>query len=204
MTIKNIIFDIGNVMVRWDPLSITTELFPEHPNIAQLNQQLFKSATWFDLNLGKITDQQALQQYQQNLGIDPKQLEQLMPAVKRSLTPITGSAELVAQLYQAQYPLYALTDNTKEIMAFLKAEYDFWRMFRGVVVSAEIGVLKPNPAIYEYLLNTYQLTAQETLFIDDHQPNIDGAQAVGIQALRFETVKKCIEDLKKIYQLEIR
>ena len=60
-------------------------------------------------------------------------------------------------------------------MVHLRARYSFWQMLNGVVVSAEVGALKPSPIIYQHLLTTYQLNAQETLFIDDHKLNVEGA-----------------------------
>jgi putative hydrolase of the HAD superfamily len=160
-------------------------------------QQLFKSQIWYDLNLGFISEADAIQRYQSNLGIEQERLRQLMWKVKESLIPIEGSFELLEKLYRASVPLYALTDNTHEIMAYLKMKYDFWRMFQGVVVSAEVGYLKPSKFIYDHLINTYQLIPSETLFIDDHPPNVEGAKAVNMQAIVFENAEKCEYDLQE-------
>ena len=199
--IKNVVFDVGNVLVRWDPLAITTRVFHDNPDPDQLMQRIFKSQTWYDLNLGYISEKDVIARYKNDLGIDQEKLEYLMQVVKESLTPIEGSFELLEKLYHASIPLYALTDNTHEIMAYLKEKYNFWGLFKGVVVSAEVGYLKPSKLIYEHLLNKYQLIAHETLFIDDHMPNVEGAKAVDMQALVFKSVSKCIEDLQKLYQL---
>jgi putative hydrolase of the HAD superfamily len=196
--IKNIVFDVGNVLVHWNPLGITRQVFVERADCEQLMKQIFKSQIWYDLNLGFISEAGAIKRYQSDLGIEQEQLQQLMWKVKESLTPIHGSFELLEKLYRASVPLYALTDNTHEIMAYLKQKYDFWRMFQGVVVSADVGYLKPSKLIYEHLINTYQLIPSETLFIDDLPLNVAGAKAVNMQAIVFENVEKCEYDLQEL------
>lgn len=196
--IKNIVFDVGNVLVRWDPLTVTKQHFPAHPDHQALTNQLFRSSTWHDLNKGKITEVQLIQIYQRQFGIAVATLEKLLEAIRESQLPLEGSIELLKQLHELQYSLYGLTDNTHEIFAYLNKKYDFWPLFKGVVVSADVGSLKPAAEIYQHLLNTYHLQARETLFLDDYQCNVDGAIALGINSIRFETAIKCLEDLKHL------
>ena len=198
MTIKNIVFDVGNVLLRWDPLSIITLNFPERNDHLVLVQKIFKSNVWENLNLGKISENEAIEQYFYILNIDREKLRGLMRAAKESQLPIDGSIELLKNLHKAQFPLYALTDNVKEIVAYLKEKYDFWSLLQGMVVSAEIGFIKPSPHIYHYLLNTYQLNATETLFIDDHLPNVKGAKNVGMKAIQFINTPLCLGELEKV------
>lgn len=200
MVVKNIIFDIGNVLLRWDPFRVVGQFFPPPVNSIDLTKKLFKSNGWFDLNLGRITEAQLVEIYHQQLGIEIDLLVAIMKAIKESLLPIPGSFDLFEKLYQAQIPLYALTDNTKEIVDFLRVKYQFWDKFKGIVVSADIGLMKPSPDIYEYILTTYQLKAEETLFIDDYPPNIEGAKKMSIQTIQFETPAQCISELRE-YQV---
>jgi putative hydrolase of the HAD superfamily len=91
-----------------------------------------------------------------------------------------------------------LTDNVHEIVAYHKSRNTFWELFEGCVVSAEIGLLKPNPEIFRHLLRTYDLTAAETVFLDDVQVNIDGARSIGIEAKLFTTPERCEQDLRAL------
>lgn len=196
MAIKNIVFDVGNVLVRWDPVLVIQTVFPDMQDPLILMQKIFKVGFWYDLNLGKISEKEAIQKYHIALNIDKNALEQLMLAVKESLVPVEGSIELVERLHRMGFPLYVITDNTQEIMQHLRQKYDFWHMFQGVVVSAEIGHLKPSPLIYRHLLESYQLKPEETLFLDDVPANVEGALAVNMFSIQFTDVSKCIEDLK--------
>ena len=203
LSIQHIVFDVGNVLVRWDPAGIVEQVFAnDHPSataLANLTQQIFKSEIWMDLNRGKFTERDAIQLYHGTLGIDISRLEIMMQTVKASLTPIGGSFDLLHKLHQANYPLYALTDNTKEIMAYLKKKYDFWRLFKGIVVSAEFGVLKPSAEIYQHLLTSYHLIPEQTVFIDDLLQNVEGARKLKMHAIQFENAKKCFEELQQLH-----
>jgi len=194
--IKNIVFDVGNVLVRWDPRFIISQAFPQHHNPAELATALFKNQIWLNLNLGLITEQEALRHYQQQFGFENHELQNLMEIAKASLTPIEESINLLKSLQQ-DFELYALTDNTKAIMAYLTQKYDFWPVFQGIVVSAEVGHLKPSQEIYQHLLSTYQLIAKETVFIDDYLINVEGARKMGIHAIQFQNTQQCILELQK-------
>lgn len=197
MVIENIVFDFGNVLLRWDPEWIVKQAFPEAQNHASLAQTLFKSDAWRNLNRGIITEQELITHYQQQLNIPISELLHAFQIVKQSLIPLSGSLELLQRLAIAGFPLYALTDNTHGIMAYLKQRYDFWQYFKGIVVSAEIGHLKPEPEIYQYLLNSYQLAPHKTLFFDDWLANVKGAQNCGMHALVFSNAEQCQKDLQK-------
>ncbi len=87
--------------------------------------------------------------------------------------------------------VYALTDNVVEIVEYLKNTYQFWTLFDGAAVSAELGLLKPQPEIYQALLSNYGLKASETVFLDDMPYNVEGAKAVGMAAIQFTDAVQC-------------
>ncbi len=195
--IKNIVFDIGNVLVRWQPTTVVESFFPQ-ADAEQLTRLLFKSPDWLDLNRGKMTEAELIARQHKKLDIEVIKLQQLMQAIKESMLPIDQSFELLQHLSQLKYPLYALTDNVREIVNYLRKRYHFWDLFQGVVCSAEVGYLKPMPEIYQVLLSTYSLLPQETLFIDDHLPNVEGAKAVDMASFQFFNVQQCVTELNKL------
>lgn len=198
MKIKNIVFDIGNVLLRWAPQDVVRTHFPHEPFPQELTTKIFKSPIWFDLNLGKLTEKEAVQIYSQQLALSDVKLEELLNAAKESLIPLEGSLELLDELYAQKIPLYSITDNVKEIMKFLKSRYDFFYKFSGIVVSADIGVLKPSAAIYQHLINSYHLIPQETVFIDDLVKNVQGAQEVGLHGIHFTDAAHCRIELRRL------
>jgi putative hydrolase of the HAD superfamily len=198
MSIKNVVFDIGNVMVVYNTHQVVERLFPYHPDAQLLTQQIFKSQIWLDLNLGKLTEKEANIQYNKLLGIEIAQFELVMQEIKESQALVAGSLELLVKLHQANVKLYSLTDNIREIMVYLRNRYTFWDYFSGVVVSAEVNFLKPATEIYLHLLNSYNLQPQETVFIDDLPRNIDGAKVVGMYGIVFKDALSCELELKSL------
>ena len=198
MAVKNIVFDVGNVLVKWDPVSIIQKTFPEISDPSEFLQSIYKNNVWYDLNLGKISELEAIEHYHQKLNIEKASLIRLLTITKESLTPLEETLLIVKKLHQAQFPLYIITDNINEFMSYLRQRYTFWDMFLGVVVSAEIGHLKPSPHIYRYLLDTYKLKPEETVFFDDLKDNVEGAKAVNMQSFQFVGAEQCIKDLAKL------
>jgi len=198
LQIKNVVFDIGNVLIRWGPHDVVTTFFPQEKSPQDLTLRLFKSPLWYDLNSGKLTEKEALKLYSQQLAIPESKLHELMAAIKESLTPIEGSFELLEELYAKGTPLYSITDNVNEIVAFLRNRYNFFDKFSGIVISSEVGVLKPSPLIYKHLINSHHIVAEESVFIDDVLRNVEGAQDVGFHGIHFTDAAQCREELRKL------
>ncbi|GAL06332.1 HAD superfamily hydrolase [Photobacterium aphoticum] len=118
--------------------------------------------------------------------------------MKQTQLLIYGTVDLIERIKAAGYGVYALTDNVHDIVAHLKATYTFWPLFDGATVSAEEGVLKPQPEIYHALLSDYHLAAAETVFIDDMLHNVQGAEAVGMAAIQFVNAAQCEAELKAL------
>jgi putative hydrolase of the HAD superfamily len=193
--IKNVVFDIGNVLVKWSPLEIVRRTFGDNCNDTKLVQLIFKSDLWRQLNIGYLTEKKASEEYCQALQFDRSQVDLLFHHIKDSQDLIDGMVELVKRLNKSGYPIFALTDNVKEIVAYLRNRYSFWQYFQGAIVSAEVKCLKPNSEIFFHLLNQFELEAPETVFIDDYPSNIKGAREMGFVALEFKDAKQCECDL---------
>ena len=95
-------------------------------------------------------------------------------------------------------PYAGVTAGLQVPVEHLGREYDFWDLFSGAVVSSRVGHCKPEPAIYEHLLATYQLEPANTLFIDDVEENVVAAAAFGIRTIRFESVAQCEAELRRL------
>jgi putative hydrolase of the HAD superfamily len=195
MTVHNIIFDIGNVLVRWEPLKVIQRVFP---NVDA--QALFQAMRpiWLDLNLGKLTEKEAVQQYENLLNFPKEKFQQLMLGFKESQTPIEGSLEFLKELKQLGYSLFSITDNIHEIMAYHRQHSAFTEYFKDIIVSADLGALKPDPKIYQNLLDKHQLKAEECVFFDDLLTNVEGAKGVGMQAFLFIDTATCRKDLENL------
>ncbi|MCF7363991.1 HAD family hydrolase [Vibrio diazotrophicus] len=196
--IKNVVFDIGNVVVRWAPLEIIRLTFGDNNAVEEKAKSIFQSETWFRLNKGQITENDAKAQYKDALGLTELECERLFYYVKQTQILIHGSVDLIKRCKSAGLNVLALTDNVHEIVSHLKNTYTFWDLFDGAIVSADVGLLKPQPEIYQTLLSQYELKASQTVFIDDMPYNVKGAESVGIAAIQFENVSQCGQALRSL------
>jgi putative hydrolase of the HAD superfamily len=198
-TVKNVVFDFGNVLVHWTPHKVLQKIFPDKDPA-----QLFTAmrTIWLELNLGQVTITAAINRYETELGLPRESLTDMMESFQTSQTRIPGTEALLKELDAAGVPLYAITDNIKEFMEYYRLHHSFLPYFRGIIVSAHVGILKPNAAIYETLLNTYDLKAEECVFIDDMQKNVEGAHAVGMHAFQFTDSASCRYQLQELGLLQ--
>jgi len=195
MAIRNIVFDIGNVVVRWDPRLISARTFGEAEATAELVRSIFGDPLWFRLNRGEITEAEAKRAYCDRLGRDPAELERLFFHIRDSQALIPGTVDLMARLAKAGYRVFALSDNVRENVLHLRQRYDFWKHFEGVVISAELGWLKPDPRIFGHLLHSFALEPAETVFLDDVAGNVEGARAAEMHAIQFVDAERAEADL---------
>lgn len=194
--IRNIVFDIGNVVVRWNPPLIAERTFGAERGTSDYVAQLFGAAVWKALNRGEVSEAEAKQTYCRDHALTTDEADTLFFHVKDSQELVPGTTDLMEKLASRNYRLFALTDNVHEIVAHLKERYDFWDYFEGAAVSAELGVMKPSAEIYQYLLEIYDLKPEQTLFMDDIPANAQGARDVGMHALVFTTAEQAIADMR--------
>ena len=110
-----------------------------------------------------------------------------------------GMLELVAELDEASVPLYAITNFSGEFFAPFRAKHAaVFDRFRGIIVSGDERLVKPDPAIYRLALDRYGLEAGACVFVDDRQENVDGAVAVGMIGLRFVGALALQERLREL------
>ncbi len=196
--IRNVIFDIGNVIVRWDPVHIITQCFGAARATPEIVGAVFGPDIWHPLNRGTLTGAEARAAYCAALGLSALEADTLFAEINASLTPVEGTRALMDRLAAAGYRLFALSDNVHELVTHLKTTQDFWPLFEGAIISAEVGLLKPDPAIYETLLQTFDLNAGECVFLDDVPANVAGAQSAGLHAFQFATSARADADLQAL------
>jgi putative hydrolase of the HAD superfamily len=196
--VKNVVFDIGNVLVRWSPAEIVRLTFGESENVPTLTRSIFQSKLWLELNQGKFTEEEAKKAYQHQFDFSATEMERLFYYVKHTQILLFGSLALLQRVREAGYRTYALTDNVIEIVEYLQAQYNFWSLFHGAIVSAKVHCTKPGAEIFGHLVSRYHIEPGESVFIDDVLRNIEGAKAVGFSAIHFHHAEQCEQELKEL------
>ena len=183
--IRNILFDMGNVLIRFD-----RDYFIDRLGVAQedkplLMREVFQSVEWVQMDRGSIVEEQAVEQICKRL---PERLhdavEKLVAMWDRPILPIEGMYELVEELKNAGYGIYLLSNASLR-------QHEYWPripasvFFDGTIISADEQVMKPGAEYYLRALNRFGLKAQECFFVDDVPANVEGALFCGISGAIF-------------------
>jgi HAD superfamily hydrolase (TIGR01509 family) len=118
-----------------------------------------------------------------------------MEHVRASLTPVPETLAIMRDLTQRGIVLYGLSNMASGTFAYLRERYDLWDAFRGIVISAHVKMLKPEPQIFEHIAREHALSPSETVFIDDHAPNVATARQLGFSTILFESPQQCARAL---------
>ena len=178
---KNVVFDLGRVVFAQDPAKSTAEFkqFFSYVSLTPMPQ------FWVDYDMGVLSIDQVADELAAYRGVEPAFAREMIQIAIGTQETIAPTAELIADLKQAGYRLYVLSNMSREFIDFLR-EQEVYANFDGDVVSCEVGVVKPMPEIYDVLLERFSLEPSETIFIDDRRENIDAAEAKGISAFHFD------------------
>ncbi|HLO16504.1 MAG TPA: HAD family phosphatase [Anaerolineales bacterium] len=186
--IKAIIFDFGNVLLEWNPRLVYQRYFPNDP---EGMERFLKEVNFADWNLQQdkgrpFTEGVALlsQQFPHYAQLIQAYHDHWIDSVGGV---IAGTVEIMKELKEAGYPLYGLSNWSAETFPYAREQHDFFDLFDGIVISGEVGHVKPDPEIFELLLKKIGRPASECLFIDDALSNIAQAQKMGIATIHFQS-----------------
>ncbi len=188
-----IIFDLGRVVVSWDPVGIVSAVRGPQ-GAAELAERLFNHPDWLEVDRGTLSLHTMARKAQARTGLSAADNLAILQAVPASLLPDPAMVALIEELHGAGHALYALSNMGHASIDWLERQ-DFWRFFSGKVVSARVRMLKPEPDIYRYLLVSFDLQAEECLFIDDSPANVAAAEALGLRGLVFTDAPRCRQHL---------
>jgi putative hydrolase of the HAD superfamily len=180
---KNVIFDIGRVLIRWEP---DIEDMFDRETKANVERAVFESGLWDQLDLG-VEDDEAV--FEKMIALAPDYREQIRFTLEH-LTILAWQQDYAKQwikeLKEQGYRVYFLSNYSRWVRKMYPEWTDFTPLMDGGIFSSDVKVVKPDKRIYELLCEKYQLVPQECLFVDDRQENVDAAIACGMDAVRFD------------------
>ena len=197
--IRNAIFDFGGVLVRWQPQEIIARFYPDEFLRDLAKRMVFQHPDWVEMDRGTLSEGSAVQRFSARMERPLDEMVALLQHVKDSLTPIAESFAIVRGLERRGVSLYGLSNMSATTFAYLREQYDLWKIFRGIVISGEVNMVKPEAQIFEYISRMYKLVPCETVFIDDHLPNIESANRLGFRTILFSEPKQCVDELDMIF-----
>ena len=192
----NIVFDLGGVVVRWEPEILIADAFDD-PEVRRIVHSGFVGhPDWVELDRGTLAPENAIARASERTGLSHFELAEFLRRVPSGLVAITDTVELLYRLKAQGHSLYCLSNMHFASIEYLERTHDFFDVFTGKVISCRLNMCKPEPKIYSHLLETYGLDVADTVFIDDVEVNLTTAQQMGIQTIRFENPVQCINELR--------
>jgi len=198
MKVKNIIFDLGGVLIDWNPEYVYLEAFKGN---RKKMENFFDEVCTFDWNENQDAGYPLADATEDRIALFPEQADLIRMYYGRweemLRGPISGTVSILKKLINNNgYRVFALTNWSAETFPIALKRFDFLHWFEGIVVSGTEKTRKPFPEIYETTLERYGLKASESIFIDDNERNIIAANLFGIQTIKFLNPHQLEEDLK--------
>jgi 2-haloacid dehalogenase len=193
---KAVIFDVGGVLIDWNPKYLYSKLLADEAAIDAFMEEIGFQSWNLALDAGgrwepTIADLVSRFPHHKEL-IEAAHLRwhEMLPS------DIPGTVAVLQRLAEAGVPLYAITNYSSEKFVETVERFPFFALFRDIVVSGDEKLLKPEAEIFRLCLDRNGLNAEDCVFIDDVLHNIEGARAVGIDAIHFQSPQQLEAELK--------
>lgn len=197
--IRNLVFDMGNVLVYYDSLRAVRNFVKDEDQVQAVNTSVFVSPEWLMLDMGVISEDEALRRMQSRLKTDGEREAAglcLGHWHEYCMWPVPGLEELVTYLKGEGYGLYLCSNASLRMLKCYEDVIPGIRLFDGVLFSAEVKCVKPQKEMYNHLFERFGLRPEECFFIDDQPLNIEGSRACGMDGYCFDDGD--VEKLRKV------
>lgn len=198
--IETVIFDLGGVLVDWNPAYLYTKIFKDDPAKMNWFLQTVCSPSWnMEQDAGRTFEKGAellireYPEYENEILVFYERWEEML---KSEITDTVLILNSLKELNKVK--LYALTNWSAQTFPIAKKRFEFLKQFEGIVVSGEENTRKPFSKIYNITLERYGLSPETCLFIDDSLDNVNAAKSLNINALHFTDAIQLKSDLEKL------
>ncbi|MCX7279114.1 MAG: HAD family phosphatase [Burkholderiales bacterium] len=207
---KTVVFDLGAVLLHWQPVDLVATMLPQHaptPEAAQqlcerIFQGLHPGSTWAEFDRGRVEPDDLAVQLAAQTGVDADDLLDFIHAIPDHLHTKLDTAALLPRLQARGHRLVYLSNMPTPYSERLLQEREFFHYFDDGIFSGLVGLVKPEHAIYAKAESEFGLTPEHTVFVDDNAHNVQTARARGWQAIQFLDAAQCERDLQALGWLE--
>ena len=195
--IKNIIFDFGGVLVDWNPAYLYKKEFEKESDMIYFLENICTPEWNIQQDAGRPLSE-ATETLQQKHPTHKELIGYYYGRWEEMLGGVIEDNVRVLHLLKEKYPLFGLTNWSAETIPIAYNKYDFFNHLKGIVVSGDEKLIKPDPKLYQVLLHRYDLKANESLFIDDNIHNIETAQKMGFHTIHFTEKTDLEKEVKEM------
>lgn len=197
--IKNIVFDMGMVLVSFNWMEYLEKLnFEKSMKETMIEKALGNTAVWNEHDRGVLSDEEFLEFASREAPEIKEPLRKYMAGVGAIIQEYDYAREWLHSLKVRGYHIYILSNYGAAPFQYAREHFTYFGEADGIVISSEVKMIKPEPGIYRYLLDTYGLIPEETVFLDDRRDNIEAAEKFGINGIVFENYKQGKQALEEL------
>lgn len=199
--IRNLIFDLGNVLISFNPSEFLRR--KEYPanKITTILSDIFYGKEWAMLDNGDISTREAISSISSRSSLNIAETELIFNLRKEILYPIDDNVRLLPSLKKEGFALYYLSNFPLDLFEEIKNDYYFFRYFDGGLISAEARLSKPDIRFFELIFQKYGLAPEDTLFIDDLPANIEAASSTGMKGYLTYGSEKIENEILEILKI---
>lgn len=195
--IKNVILDIGRVLIGFEWMEYIHKLFDDE-TAQKVTDALWKTHYWWELDRAVLSVEEILELFY-SAGPDVKdEIKEAFDRVGECMTRFEYAIPWIEELKERGYRVFYLSNYSEHLMQANPDVLDFLPHMDGGVFSCYVQLIKPDPEIYRTLMDKYNLKAEECVFLDDREDNVVAARKLGMQAIRFETYKQARAEMEKL------
>ena len=184
MAIKNIIFDIGRVLIGFEWMDYIHSMFDEETCKA-VTKAMWLTRYWHELDRAVIPEEEILEMFYSAAPAYKKEIKQAFDNVGKCIIRRPYAADWIDSYKERGFHVYFLSNYSEHLMKVNPQAIDFISHMDGGVFSCDVKAIKPDPKIYKDLLDKYDLQPDECLFLDDQEPNVLKARELGIHAVQY-------------------
>ena len=196
--IKNIVFDIGNVLTNYRWKGFLEDKGYDEEMIGRIAKASVMTPYWDEFDRGEWSEEETLKAF---ISVDPgieKELREAYANIEEMVTKRDFAIPWIRELKEKGYRVYCLSNFSKKAYDECRAALGFLQELDGGILSYRERIVKPNPAIYNLLLTRYDLKADECVFFDDMERNVKAAIECGYHAFVFTTLEQAKADLQTL------
>ena len=202
---RTVVFDVGGVIVLWQPEALMRQCFPQHAvddaSAARIKAQVFQSfaegGDWAAFDRGQVEPEALAGRIAERSGLPHHGVTALIDAIPDHLQPMPDSLALIERVRAAGHRLALLSNMPRPYAAHLESAHACFGWFEHRTWSGRLGAMKPDRAIFDHVREGLALDLEDAIFLDDHAGNIDAARSFGWNALHFESAAQCAAALAR-------
>ena len=195
--IKNVIFDVGRVLVDWNPVPVYRMLGFDEETERVVADATVRSTAWDEYDRSAVSDEELLAGFISNAPTYEREIRLLWDHIGMTVHKHPYTSEWVRNLKAGGYHVYILSNYSRWTYLHTRDELSFVQDTDGALFSFEVGQIKPEPEIYQTLFSRFHLNPKECIFIDDREENITAGEAFGMPGIVFTSYEQAVTELAR-------